>query len=387
MTTDKRPHISPSIQVAVWAAAAGRCTFCNRLVTENEDLGEAVSIGELAHNVGWGDQSPRGDADLTHDERSQADNLLLLCRNCHKPADASGVVGRYSVDELRRFKRDHETRIRELTSIGADRTAALIRVVGNVRGINPELSRDTVLAATTAAHYFPQLLPWSHWGGDEVDLRGLTMDTSDDFQHAAKQIDALAERINAGIQENAITRLAVFAFARIPLLVHLGARLDDKIDTLIFQRQRLDGANAWRWIDTPPTPPAFGFRQMQPGDDTQRVALLLNLSGTIHPDALPADVRQSHTLYSLEPSYSTLIGPSLISSEAALHNYEAAVRAFLAHVERTHHGAAHIAIFAAIPVAAAVTLGRTLMPNISPALAVYDRDSQGVFFHAMEVKR
>src|SRR5262245_15019046 len=94
----------------------------------------------------------------THDERSQADNLLLVCRNCHKPADASGVVGRYTVDELRRFKRDHETRIRELTSIGADRTAVLIRLVGDVRGVSPELSRDTVLAATTAAHYFPQLL-------------------------------------------------------------------------------------------------------------------------------------------------------------------------------------------------------------------------------------
>ena len=36
----------------VWAAAAGRCTFCNALLTENENLGVTVPIGELAHNVG-----------------------------------------------------------------------------------------------------------------------------------------------------------------------------------------------------------------------------------------------------------------------------------------------------------------------------------------------
>jgi hypothetical protein len=42
----------------VWAAAAGRCTLCKRYILENEDLGEIVPIGTLAHLVGWGVRIP-----------------------------------------------------------------------------------------------------------------------------------------------------------------------------------------------------------------------------------------------------------------------------------------------------------------------------------------
>ena len=62
MGIEKRPHLNPRTEIAVWAAAAGRCTFCNRLVTENEDLGLIVPIGELAHNIGWSKGSPRGNS-------------------------------------------------------------------------------------------------------------------------------------------------------------------------------------------------------------------------------------------------------------------------------------------------------------------------------------
>lgn len=50
-----------------------------------------------------------------------------------------------------------------------------------------------------------------------------------------------------GVRLNSTSRIAVFGFARIPLLVHLGARLNDKVNALIFQRQRGDATNAWRW--------------------------------------------------------------------------------------------------------------------------------------------
>src|SRR5947209_2095652 len=108
MVTEKRPHLNSWTVIAVWAAAAGRCTFCNRLVTENEDLGLVVPIGELAHNVGWGKSSPRGNSPTSTTKRSSPDNLVLLCRNCHKPVDAKGILGYYTVDLLQQLKREHE---------------------------------------------------------------------------------------------------------------------------------------------------------------------------------------------------------------------------------------------------------------------------------------
>ena len=190
--SESRLDPSERTKIAVWAAAAGRCTFCNRLVLENDDLGEPVPIGELAHNVGWGETSPRGSSDLTPEERRQPENLLLLCRTCHKPIDQGGVIGRYTVEALAALKRDHEQRIRELTAIGGDRKATIVRVVGPVHGASPEMTYDTVLGATTAAKLFPALLPGSARAEHDLDLRQVPdFGTPGHFATCAAYIDRL----------------------------------------------------------------------------------------------------------------------------------------------------------------------------------------------------
>lgn len=383
-----RPGPSQNAKTIVWAMAAGRCTFCNRILTENDDLGEVVPIGELAHNVGWSGKSPRGKSDLDDDERRAAENLLLLCATCHKSVDSNGIVGRYTVEVLDRMKNDHLERIRFLTGIGADRKATIIRLVGEVRNVNPELTYDTVLSATTAAGYFPQLMPGSHRAEYDLDLRRIAAPgTVKYFETCVDQVNALIDRINDGIRRNDIDRLLVFGFARLPILVHLGACLDDKVSTLIFQRQRVDGENAWRWSELPTEPPRFMVTRSTEGSDAQAVALLVNLSGTVRIEELPSDLSESHSVYVLSPVDPATSNPSLIDRPATLANFELCLREFLSLVEKTHGKIPRIALFAAIPVSAAVTIGRVLMPDVSPAWIVHDRDEQGMFFRALEVKR
>ena len=382
MASEKRPRLNTRVEIAVWAAAAGRCTFCNRLVTENEDTGLVVPIGELAHNVGWGKGSPRGTSSKSIEERSRADNLLLLCRNCHKPTDDKGVIGCYTVDVLQQFKQEHETRIRFLTEIGADRTALIIRLVGPVRGVNPELTYDTVLTATTAAGVFPATLPNTYRNAIEIDLREYGEGTPEIFQMCVARINSYVSRVNEGIKRDEISRLAVFAFARIPLLVHLGAQLDDKVPVLLFQRQRVLGENAWRWPLNPPESPSFQFDKVQEGV-VSHVALVLNISGTIHLHDLPHHIRENSTVYSVAPTPPFVSGPTLISSPAASASFENIIRSFLAYVEKEHGRIPEIAVFPAVPISCAILLGQTLMPHVSPALALFDRDEQGKFFRAL----
>ncbi len=386
MGSERRPRLNPRTEIAVWAAAAGRCTFCNRFVTENEDTGIIVPIGELAHNVGWGKSSPRGNSPKSIADRSSADNLLLLCRNCHKPVDDKGVIGCYSVDVLQRFKREHEARIRFLTEIGADRKALMIRLVGPVHGVSPELTYDTVLAATTSAGVFPATLPNAYRNAIEIDLREYGEGTSEIFEMCTAKINDYVARINEGIKRDKISRLAVFAFARIPLLVHLGAQLDDKVSMLIFQRQRVNDENAWRWPLNPPEPPLFRFDKLHDADSS-RVALVLNISGTVHLRELPHDIQKTYTVYGLIPVPPIVSGPSVITSPAAWASFELAVRGFLAHVEKEHGKIPEIAIFPAVPISCAITLGRTLMPHVSPSLVLFDRNEQNEFFRALGVKR
>lgn len=386
MSVKRRPDIRKRAEIAVWAAAAGRCTFCNRLVTENEDMGIAAPIGELAHNVGWSENSPRGNSSKSSAERSLADNLLLLCRTCHKPVDDEGVIGCYTIEVLQRLKQEHEARIRFLTAIGADRRAVVIRLVGPVRGVSPELTYDTVLTATTSAGVFPATLPNAYRNAIEIDLREYGEGTPSTFEMCVTRINNYIARVNEGIKRDEITRLALFAFARIPLLVYLGAQLDDKISMLIFQRQRTQDKNAWCWPLDPPEPPRFKHNKLRDGD-THRVALIINISGTIHLDDLPLDVRDTHTIYVVDPIAPDDSGPSIISSPKARENFEETMRSFFAYIEKYHGKVPEMAVFPAVPMSCAITLGLVLMPHVSPTLILFDRNEQNQFFRALEVQR
>ena len=222
----------------------------------------------------------------------------------------------------------------------------------------------------------------------EVDLRRLPDEGSVDyFKACAVQIDELASRINDGIRRDEIQRLAVFGFARIPVLAHLGSRLDDKVPTVIFQRQRVDDANAWKWPSPTASTPSFVFEAAYAHEDRSSAVVILNLSGVIHVDDLPAEILDRATVYVLRPDDESHIGPNLISSPEALKAYEQSVRQLLAHLEGQHGRLERLPIFMAVPLSAAIVMGRVLMPNVSPILEVHDRDSEGRFFKALEVQR
>jgi hypothetical protein len=258
--------------------------------------------------------------------------------------------------------------------------------VGAVRPTPPELTRDTVLAAATAAGLYPHTLPTAHWQDVDLDLRSDgEQATREDFERCLPRIGNLAKRVHEGVRREAIDRVAVFAIARIPLLIELGARLDDKVQTLIFQRHRRDDANAWRWPSDADDPVDFQIRLLQEGKMTQ-VALIVCLSGTISLDELPAGITDSNTIYGIYPVEPSAPDPSLIRNPESLANFEAAARRFLAKVEADHGKVEHISLFPSVGVAPAVTLGRVLMPQLSPAWRVFDRDQHRKFFEALEIR-
>ena len=206
-----------------------------------------------------------------------------------------------------------------------------------------------------------------------------------EFAQQANEVRKLAARIDDGVRRDAIERVAVFGLARIPLLVQLGAALDDKLDTRVFQRHRRDGGNAWTW-PTDETIASFDTEVIQQGTDRQSVALILSISGSIERADLPSQLDGAFTIYEVRPA-TVEQGPSVISSAGDLAVLEAELRRLLAAIEEAHGKVEKIEVFPAIGVATAVTLGRVLMPQVSPALVMYERDDQRSFFRALEVRR
>lgn len=96
--------ISDRTRKILWASAGGRCSKCRvLLVTEGTETDEPSIIGEEAHIIS---EAPGGPRHAYLRDYDCYENLILLCRNHHKPADDQ--FNHYTVEELRRLKREHE---------------------------------------------------------------------------------------------------------------------------------------------------------------------------------------------------------------------------------------------------------------------------------------
>jgi hypothetical protein len=91
-----------------------------------------------------------------------------------------------------------------------------VRIVGDVRGVGPELTYDTVLTAMTAAGYLPSLLPGAYRSVHGLDLREFPEHTADEFRVSAALIEDFVARVHEGSKREDLSRPAVFAFARMP---------------------------------------------------------------------------------------------------------------------------------------------------------------------------
>ena len=366
--------VSERVARRVWVAAGGRCTICNRYLLDDETTGQDVMIGQLAHIVGWStaDGSPRGSADLDAALRNEADNLMLLCYDQHKVIDEKSLWAVYDTDTLRSMKRGHESRVRDLTAMGHDRSTTVLRVVGGIHDQAVDLTDARVRDALFTNKRFPD---WTLRGSDEyeVDLRTLPGEregTSVYWASAQAHLEERLGRLRTMAARGRVTHLSVFPLARIPVLILLGKLLDDTVPIDLYPKRR-DGDEGWGW-----TPAAahveFDFTQLCVGSDPTKVALLVSVSGSVDQDRLPDEIDDRYTIYELRPA-DTLPKPGLIGSADSLDAFSHTWREVLATVEAQHHGVQALPTFSAVPAAAAVSMGRHLMSAAHPPLDIYDR--------------
>lgn len=389
----RRRKIPADERLKVWVRSGGRCAICGRYLLEGGLTHQAFSLGELAHIVGQQltKGSPRGLHELDETERDKADNLMLLCASEHDEIDRKGAVDVLTVDRLLKVKHDHEDWIRRMTGLERNRGTAILRMIGSIRGDAVELSKpaasEAVLRSDSRFPEFP--LSLEHYGF-EIDLRHLPGEgrSQDSYWNAAKATidEVIAHKLKDALTRERVRHLSVFGFARLPLLVYLGSKLDDTFDVTIYQRHRSTGN--WSWPESSEKV-EFTLDRHPSSDLAAQGAsgtggvLILNVSGTIQPDELPEQVA-SLPRWILAPAHTT---PSvdLISSPEALDSFTGRIRTLLSELERTDKRMPALHIFAALPLSAAIALGRARDAHIHPPFIIYDRGSEG-YRGVLEIK-
>lgn len=390
-----RRAIPAPVRLEVWVRSGGRCAICNRYLLDGGMTGRTVRQGELAHIVGQQETagSPRGKHDLV--ERDTADNLMLVCADEHDEIDASGTLDVFTVERLRALKRAHEDRIKHVTGLGDDRATTVLRMVGRVRGQEVELTRQTAATAViTSGDRFPLFLESYERHGVEIDLRHvageMTIDLRDIpdeeiggslyYRAAIAVIDEVIDnQLNRGIARDKVAHLSVFGFARLPLLVYLGSRLDDTVPTDVYQRHRED--ESWSWSSTAPMV-GFAIHLDVDKPPAHEAVLVLNLSGTIQPEEVPHQLAGLRR-YRISP-VGVAAAPDVLRNRASLTQFQEVLRSLFADLEASAKQVRRLHVLFAVPLSAGVSLGRVRDRQVHPALVLYDRTPSG-YRRALEI--
>lgn len=371
--------IDRKVERLLWAKSAGRCEFddCNQLLLRSSVTQEPVNVAEMAHIYSFSEKGPRGWWDFWGKSKdlNSVENLILVCRKCHKLIDEDKQGLRYSAELLRTWKRQHEDRVEMVTGINPSKKTHVVLYGGKIGEEQSLLDPSLAIEAM-----------WPNWNPAESRAIDLTLkceheDKSPDFWKTEEaHLRAKFEReIRPRIDEAKPNHFSVFARADQPLLIMLGALFTDKVPTNVYQLHREPSPN-WQWKKHPD---GFQFIINRPTQRGCQPVLVISLSGKIAPDCISRVIGDDVAIWEVTvPECSNRV----IQSEAQLSMFRDLVCKLIAEINATYPKAPHISVFPAMPVSCAVELGRLRMPRADIPWMIYDRNNKlGGFVPALTI--
>lgn len=104
--------ISPKNSRTLHTKSGNRCAMCRTILVDTENNPSSVCIGENAHIYGEKPDAARYDETLDTKFVNSEQNLVFLCRNCHKKIDTD--IDSYPVEKLFEIKKQHEQWVNEM---------------------------------------------------------------------------------------------------------------------------------------------------------------------------------------------------------------------------------------------------------------------------------
>lgn len=370
-------YISHPASNMLWGRAAGRCEFagCNKPLWKSSVTQEQVNIAQRAHIWSWSDEGPRGHEGVSPALLNSIDNLMLVCHQCHEKMDKSRDGGRYSAELLQEWKASHEARIELVTGIDPSRRSHVLLYGANVGNHSSPLSFQAAAWSMFPDRYPAEAQPItlgmvnSAWRDRDAGFWRI------EGTNLRRQFD---EKIRPRLATGGIEHVSVFGFAPQPLLILLGALLTDIIPVDVYQLRR--EPQGWKWANETND---STFTLNRPAGPKGPPALVLSLSATITPDRIRKVLSEETPIWEI-----TLPVPhnDWLKNRTQLRAFREALRPLLDQIKAIHGQTTLLHIFPAMPVAAAVELGRVRMPKADMPWFIYDQIADnGGFIPALAI--
>jgi hypothetical protein len=357
-------HITAPVSNLLWGRAAGRCEFegHNKPLWKSSVTQDLVNIAQRAHIWSFSSDGPRGNEGIDPNELNGFDNLLLLCHECHELIDKEKDGGKYTVALLQAMKEKHERRIEITTGVDANKKSQIVLYWANI-GDHSALLNYT----NTAEALFPDYWPFDDKPISLGTVDGVSRDNDPDFWtiEAANLKAKFAQRINVPYATGNLPHLSIFGLAPQPLLILLGSLVTDIPPCEVFQLHR--EPKGWRW---PTAPQPSNFQIIEPRKKSGVPALVVSLSATITADRITSVLGEDVAIWTI-----TIPTPNndFLKSRQQLADYRTLLRPLLDKIKAIHGQTATLNIFPAMPVSAAVELGRVRMPKADMSWQVFDQ--------------
>jgi hypothetical protein len=326
----------------------------------------------IAHIIADKPNGPRGHPTLSGTLKSDISNLMLLCDAHHRMIDKEDVAG-HPVDLLRGMKKRHEERVELLGSLAPGKRTHIVLYDARIGTQHAGVSFGEAVEAVLPERFPAEARPI------ELGMKNSFLEDRDPTYWAAEreQLQAHFEgAVRPRLTLGDVKHFSVFAFAPQPLLMVLGSLLSDVYACDVYQRHR--EPNTWRWQEDAE---GLGFRMTRPTRSGGTPALNLSLSAAITNDRIEAVLGPECSIWTL-----SIDQPSndFLRNKAHLAEFRGVFRHLLDQVKATHGQESVLHVFPALPVAAAVEIGRVRMPKADLPLKVYDQNwKNGGFAEAL----
>jgi hypothetical protein len=370
--------VTATTRNVLWGRAAGRCQYdcCNTPLIGDLISGvEDRQFGSVAHIVAETPTGPRGDVVRSPLLANDVANLMLLCHVHHKLIDIVAVEA-HPEQRLLAMKAEQEARIEIVTGITTDRASHVVRFGAQIGRHESPMTYDAIGTAMLPEYYPAE-------GRQLIDLEMLGCTLRDDDPaywafHRQNLERQFATKVGERLERRAVRHLSVFALAPQPLLILLGRLLGDITPCLVHQLQR--EPQTWRWKNDTPR---IEFRTRRPETSAGSPALVLGLSATIVDDRVHKAIGSTASIWAIEA-----VAPhnDILKRVDDVVEFRRRLRTTLDQIKAVHGQDTPLHVFPALPVSAAVEVGRVVMPKADMAMFIYDQSrDRGGFVEALRL--